>query len=147
MKAPWNFQRYLTLAQRFLAGGRLPSLLLAVSRKSASQGGRLGAVKEDLRMLLSLANAWLRGEYRQINPKAFLAVVGALLYFVTPLDALPDWLVGMGFVDDLAVLAWVLKTWGGELDAFRAWRAAQAPEVRAALERLPAPDGQSGQRS
>ncbi|MNO83393.1 hypothetical protein D3C76_746980 [compost metagenome] len=93
-------------------------------------------------MLLSLSNAWLRGEYRQINPKAFLAVVGALLYFVTPLDALPDWLVGMGFVDDLAVLAWVLKTWSGELDAFRAWRAAQRPEVQADLERLPAPDSQ-----
>ncbi|WP_044871830.1 YkvA family protein [Pseudomonas sp. LFM046] len=142
MNAPWNFQRYLTLAQRFLAGGRLPALLLAVSRKSASQSGRLGAVKEDLRLLLSLANAWVRGEYRQINPKAFLAVVGALLYFVTPLDALPDWLVGMGFVDDLAVLAWVLKTWSGELDAFRAWRNAQTPDVQAALERLPAPDGQ-----
>ncbi|MDE3737621.1 MULTISPECIES: YkvA family protein [Pseudomonas] len=142
MKAPWNFQRYLTLAQRFLAGGRLPSLLLAASRKSSSQSGRLGAVKDDLRLLLSLANAWLRGEYRQINPKAFLAVVGALLYFVTPLDALPDWLVGMGFVDDLAVLAWVLKTWGGELDAFRAWREKQSPEVQAVLERLPAPDSQ-----
>jgi uncharacterized membrane protein YkvA (DUF1232 family) len=142
MKAPWNFERYLTLAQRFLAGGRLPSLLLAVSRKSASQSGRLGSVKEDLRLLLSLANAWLRGEYRQINSKAFLAVVGALLYFVTPLDALPDWLVGMGFVDDLAVLAWVLKTWSGELEAFRAWRAGQAPEVQAALERLPASDSQ-----
>ncbi|BAN46992.1 YkvA family protein [Metapseudomonas resinovorans] len=142
MKAPWNFQRYLTLAQRFLAGGRLPSLLWAVSRKSASQSGRLGAVKEDLRLLLSLANAWLRGEYRQINPKALLAVVGALIYFVTPLDALPDWLVGVGFADDLAVMAWVLKTWSGELDAFRAWRAAQRPEVQAELERLSAPDSQ-----
>ncbi|BAU72918.1 YkvA family protein [Metapseudomonas furukawaii] len=140
MKAPWNFQRYLTLAQRFLAGGRLPALLLAVSRKRASQGGRLGAVKDDLGMLLTLANAWLRGEYRRINPKAFLAVVGALIYFVTPLDALPDWLLGLGFVDDLAVLAWVLKTWSDELDAFRAWRSAQAPERRMALERLPAPD-------
>jgi uncharacterized membrane protein YkvA (DUF1232 family) len=140
MKAPWNFQRHLTLAQRFLAGGRLPALLLAVSRKRASQGGRLGAVKDDLGMLLTLANAWLRGEYRRINPKAFLAVVGALIYFVTPLDALPDWLLGLGFVDDLAVLAWVLKTWSDELDAFRAWRSAQAPERRMALERLPAPD-------
>lgn len=140
MKAPWNFQRYLTLAQRFLAGGRLPALLLAVSRKRASQGGRLGAVKDDLGMLLTLANAWLRGEYRRINPKAFLAVVGALIYFVTPLDALPDWLLGLGFVDDLAVLAWVLKTWSDELDAFRAWRSAQAPDRRMALERLPAPD-------
>lgn len=140
MKAPWNFQRYLTLAQRFLAGGRLPALLLAVSRKRASQGGRLGAVKDDLGMLLTLANAWLRGEYRRINPKAFLAVVGALIYFVTPLDALPDWLLGLGFVDDLAVLAWVLKTWSDELDAFRAWRSAQAPERRMALECLPAPD-------
>ncbi|MCY1373419.1 hypothetical protein D9M69_606940 [compost metagenome] len=69
-------------------------------------------------------------------------MVGALIYFVTPLDALPDWLVGVGFADDLAVMAWVLKTWSGELDAFRAWRAAQRPEVQADLERLPAPDSQ-----
>jgi uncharacterized membrane protein YkvA (DUF1232 family) len=64
-------------------------------------------------------------------------VVAALLYFVTPLDAIPDWLFGIGLVDDLAVLAWVLRTWQEELAAFQQWRAAQVPEVLRVVERLP----------
>lgn len=137
MSAPWNFMGYLPLAQQFLARGRLPALLLAVARKAAKQGARLGALKEDLRLLQALCLAWWRGEYRAISSQALLAVVAALLYFLTPLDALPDWLLGVGLVDDLAVLAWVLRTWSGELELFRRWRAAQSPERRAALEQLP----------
>jgi uncharacterized membrane protein YkvA (DUF1232 family) len=137
MSAPWNFVRYLPLAQRFLHSGRLPALLLAVARKSTRQGWRFEALKEDLRLLQNLCLAWWRGEYRGISSQALLAVVGALLYFLTPLDALPDWLPGLGLLDDLAVLAWVLRTWSEELAAFRAWRAAQAPDVLEVIERLP----------
>lgn len=137
MSPPWNFVRYLPLAQRFLRSGRLPALLLAVARKSGRQGRGFRALKEDLRLLQNLCLAWWRGEYRTIGSQALLAVVAALLYFLTPLDALPDWLPGLGLVDDLAVLAWVLSTWSEELAAFRAWREAQAPEVLEVVERLP----------
>jgi len=137
MKAPWNFARYLSLAQRFLGGGRLPALLLAVVRKSGRQGRRLADLKEDLRLLQNLCLAWWRGEYRAISSQALLAVVAALVYFVTPLDTLPDWLLGVGLIDDLAVLAWVLRTWSDELAAFRAWREAQSPEALEIIERLP----------
>lgn len=138
MKAPWNFVRYLSLARPFLRDGRLPALLVAVARKSGKQGRRLGALKDDLRLLQNLCLAWWRGEYRAIGSRTLVAVVAALLYFLTPLDALPDWLPGLGLVDDLAVLAWVLRTWREELAAFRAWREAQAPEVLAIIECLPA---------
>ena len=137
MKAPWNFARYLPLAQRFLTRGRLPSLLLAVAVKSGKQGKRFAGLKEDLQLLQGLCVAWWRGEYRAISSQALLAVVGALLYFVTPLDAIPDWLIGVGLIDDLAVLAWVLRTWNDELLAFRAWREAQAPSRLELIERLP----------
>ena len=143
MKAPWNFARYLSLAQRFLGGGRLPALLLAVARKSGRQGRRLADLKEDLRLLQNLCLAWWRGEYRAIGSQALLVVVAALLYFLTPLDALPDWLPGLGLLDDLAVLAWVLRTWSEELAAFRAWREAQAPDVLEVIERLPQDQPQS----
>jgi uncharacterized membrane protein YkvA (DUF1232 family) len=137
MKIPWNFARYLPLAQRFLSRGRLPGLLLAVARKSARQGERFAGFKEDLRLLQGLCLAWWRGEYRDISAQAIVAVVAALLYFVTPLDALPDWLLGVGLIDDLAVLAWVLRTWSDELTAFRTWREAQAPAKLELIERLP----------
>ena len=40
-------------------------------------------------------------------------------------------------LDDIAVLAWVMKTLDGDLSAFRAWREAQRPEKLAVVERLP----------
>jgi uncharacterized membrane protein YkvA (DUF1232 family) len=140
MKTPWGFARFLPLARQILSRARLPGLLLAVARKSARPGRRFAELKEDLLLLQNLCLAWWRGEYRAISGEALLAVVAALLYFVTPLDALPDWLIGVGFIDDLAVLAWVLRTWSSELDAFRAWREAQAPEALEIIERLPADD-------
>ncbi len=49
-------------------------------------------------------------------------MVAGLLYFVSPLDAIPDWLLGVGFLDDIAVLGWVLKAVGDELNRFKDWR-------------------------
>lgn len=39
-----------------------------------------------------------------------LKVLGALGYFILPLDFIPDAILGMGFTDDLAALAWALFT-------------------------------------
>lgn len=137
MKAPWNFARFLPLAGRLLSRGRLPALLFAVARKGASQGNRLGKLKDDLRLLQALCLAYWRGEYRDISRKSMLTVVAGLMYFLSPLDAIPDFIPVFGMLDDIAVLAWVMKTLDGELSAFRAWRDRQQPEKLAIIERLP----------
>ncbi|KPZ19636.1 hypothetical protein ALO56_101159 [Pseudomonas viridiflava] len=59
------------------------------------------------------------------------------MYFLSPLDAIPDWIPGLGMFDDIAVLAWVMKHLTDELDAFRAWRDQQPPEKLVVVERLP----------
>ncbi|MFB4370320.1 MULTISPECIES: YkvA family protein [unclassified Pseudomonas] len=137
MKAPWNFARYLPIAQRFLKRGRLPALLLAVTRKSGGGARSLASIRGDLSLLQELCVAWWRGSYRAINPQALVAIVAGLIYFVSPVDAIPDFIPGLDLVDDLAVLAWVMKTWGGELAAFRTWRDAQDRETREAIAKLP----------
>ncbi|MGS7251679.1 DUF1232 domain-containing protein [Pseudomonas sp. SK] len=134
MSAPWNFARFLPLAERLLSRGRLPALLFAVARK----GPRLGQLREDVKLLQSLCLAWWRGEYRAISAKALVTIVAGLLYFVSPIDAIPDWLLGVGLLDDIAVLGWVLKTVSDELARFKAWRDSQAPERLRVVERLPA---------
>lgn len=137
MKAPWNFTRFLPLAQRLLGRGRLPALLFAVARKGNAQGNRLGKLKSDLRLLQALCLAYWRGEYRAISPKALISVVAGLMYFLSPIDAIPDFLPVFGMFDDIAVLAWLMKTLDDELSAFRVWRERQAPEKLRELERLP----------
>ncbi|MBT5860032.1 MAG: DUF1232 domain-containing protein [Alphaproteobacteria bacterium] len=38
------------------------------------------------------------------------ALIGALVYFVAPIDVIPDVVVGLGYVDDAAVLAGVIAS-------------------------------------
>ena len=89
MKPPFNFARFLPMAARLLGRGRLPTLLFAVAAKGASQGNRLGKLKDDLKLLQALCLAYWRGEYRAISPKALVSVVVDLSgrpYLVYELD-------------------------------------------------------------
>src|SRR3990167_10214303 len=98
MKAPKRFARYLLLAQRFLGAGRLPGLLLSVAHKREKAGASLAALRGDLELLQGLCLAWWRGEYRAVSRQALLAVVAGLLYFVSPLGALPGRVPAGGLV-------------------------------------------------
>jgi uncharacterized membrane protein YkvA (DUF1232 family) len=59
--------------------------------------------------------------YTAQNPNvpawAKTVVVGALTYFISPVDAIPDILVGIGFTDDLGVLLAAIATVSVYIDA------------------------------
>jgi uncharacterized membrane protein YkvA (DUF1232 family) len=64
------------------------------------------------------ANAlWKRRS--ELDRKQVALLGAALLYFVSPMDFLPDVLPGLGYVDDLAVVAYVLKTLSSSLRPLR----------------------------
>lgn len=65
------------------------------------------------------------------TPRAVrLTLLGALAYFVLPVDAIPDILMPAGFVDDASVIAIAITTVGAHLNARHRQLA------RAALARL-----------
>ena len=49
-------------------------------------------------------------------------VVAALLYFLSPLDVIPDFLGAVGFTDDAAVVLFVLSAIKNEINIYRDWR-------------------------
>lgn len=81
----------------------------------------LGAVWDDLRTSLRLLLAWTDRSYRKVPWASVAILVAALLYFVTPLDVIPDTLGALGFVDDVAVISSAVETVRTELDRFRNW--------------------------
>lgn len=56
---------------------------------------------------------YMRDPYVSWHRKAI--VVGALVYFITPIDAVPDIAPLIGYLDDLGVITAVLKFLGSEL--------------------------------
>lgn len=79
---------------------------------------------------IPFAGQALAAWYATQDPKTPLAakglILGALAYFVMPVDAIPDIFAGIGFTDDATVIAAVLATLGAHLKPRHHDQAAQA---------------------
>jgi len=76
-----------------------------------------------------LAKAYALGQYRAVPWKTMLILLAAVIYFINPLDLIPDLIPVAGFTDDFAVLVWVYSTIEEEIDKFVAWEASQARPI------------------
>ncbi|MEO0558076.1 MAG: YkvA family protein [Bacteroidota bacterium] len=106
--------------------GRLRALANRAGTKLSQQRGSLGTIRSDLPLLIRFVRAYVKGDYRRIPWKALVMAAGALVYFVMPVDLIPDFLVGTGFLDDAAVIAYVIKSLRDDLKQFEAWEAGDA---------------------
>ncbi|MBO7191299.1 MAG: DUF1232 domain-containing protein [Elusimicrobiaceae bacterium] len=75
----------------------------------------------DVKTFFPMVWAILRGRYRIPWGTIVWALVCAV-YFISPVDALPDVLPALGIADDGAFIVWVLVRLHGDLAAFRQHR-------------------------
>jgi uncharacterized membrane protein YkvA (DUF1232 family) len=88
--------------------------------------GPIARVWDDLMTFLRLIKAWAKGTYRQAPWKSIALVIGAVLYFVSPLDAIPDWIPIIGFMDDAFIIGFVMRAIRKDVRAFREWESTVA---------------------
>jgi uncharacterized membrane protein YkvA (DUF1232 family) len=72
-----------------------------------------------------LLRAYTKREYTVVPWGSIVMVTIAILYFVSPIDLIPDWLPLAGFVDDAAVILFVIRQLKQDIDGFLAWENAQ----------------------
>lgn len=82
---------------------------------------RLGDSFSDVQTMARLVAAWATGRYRTIPVRSIIALLGALIYFLVPLDAVPDFIVALGLLDDIAVIAKVVSLFRTDIQAFKRW--------------------------
>jgi uncharacterized membrane protein YkvA (DUF1232 family) len=93
----------------------------AENKTSQTDKQGLRELGEQVKALVRLVRSYKRGDYRNISKKSMLLIVASLLYFVSPIDAVPDFLIGVGLLDDATVLAFLFRTLSTEIAAFQAW--------------------------
>ncbi|MBD65607.1 MAG: hypothetical protein CME62_10400 [Halobacteriovoraceae bacterium] len=81
----------------------------------------IGVYVDDLKALIRMARLWVSRKYTDVGTQTILYTIVAIIYFVTPTDFVPDFVLGLGFVDDVAVLNWVLSLIKEDLNKFKAW--------------------------
>src|SRR5207248_1508450 len=121
------FARALNEAKLRVAGsGGLRSLFEQAAKKAASIPKQ--PFKENwayVQTMLRLVRAYERGEYQQVPNDALLWIVAALNYLVDPFDLIPDKTPFLGFVDDSAVVEFVVSKTQQTLDDFMTWETAR----------------------
>lgn len=73
-------------------------------------------------MLLPLIRDYLKGTYRDVSAKSIVIFILTLAYVISPIDLIPDWIIGFGQLDDLAILAFGLHLLEKDLLKYKEWK-------------------------
>ena len=85
------------------------------------QDGPLTKIWDDLIVMFRLLGHLCSGTYAKFPARSLLLIVAGLLYFVWPLDLVPDAIPVLGWLDDVTLLAFVIRSIRIDLDAFKQW--------------------------
>lgn len=119
------FDLALNKASRMMGKpGRVIALIAQLTQKMKGvnfSGVKATDVKEKFFTLGRMIKAYAAGDYREIPWKTLLLIGAAVIYFVNPLDLIPDVVPALGLTDDLGILMMVYKSAQIEVDKFLAW--------------------------
>lgn len=82
----------------------------------------VGSLLSDVPLLVSLVKSYISGAYKEIPYNTIVAVVATLLYVISPLDLIPDFIPIAGFADDAVAVAFCVKMLHSDLEKYKAWR-------------------------
>ena len=75
-------------------------------------------------LLISLVKSYVKKEYREVPIGTIVTIVAGLLYFLSPVDLIPDFIPGVGLIDDLAIISFCFYGVKTDLDAYSEWKKA-----------------------
>ena len=81
-----------------------------------------GGVLSNIPVFISMIRSYINKEYSDIPLGTIIAIISALLYFLSPLDAIPDGIPVFGYADDAAVIIACLNLVQSDVDEYKAWR-------------------------
>lgn len=85
---------------------------------------RVGKYLKDLPVFISLVRAYISKEYRDVPLRSIVAIVSALIYVLNGFDFIPDFIPGVGLIDDAAVTAFAYKMVHKDVEKYRKWKRA-----------------------
>jgi uncharacterized membrane protein YkvA (DUF1232 family) len=84
--------------------------------------GLLARLLANLKLLVPLAKDYWTGAYRDVRAKSIAIFAAAILYIISPIDLIPDYIIGLGQIDDIAILSLSLYFLEQDLQKYREWK-------------------------
>jgi uncharacterized membrane protein YkvA (DUF1232 family) len=84
--------------------------------------GPLSRFISDVKVMISLVRDYWSNTYREVPWWTIAAVVAALLYVLSPVDLIPDFIPFFGLLDDAAVVSVCLLLVEQDLNKYKLWK-------------------------
>lgn len=97
--------------------------------KATREKGKKGPIEDiwdKLQLVFGIIKDWATGEYKDVPTGSIILIIIAILYFTNPLDLIPDVIAGAGYIDDVAVLGFVIRQVNSDLEKYKAWKESQS---------------------
>jgi uncharacterized membrane protein YkvA (DUF1232 family) len=82
----------------------------------------LARLFQDLKLLLPMIKDYWKGTYRDVSAKSIVIFAAALAYIISPIDLIPDYIIGLGQIDDAAILGLSLYFLEKDLMKYKEWK-------------------------
>lgn len=67
------------------------------------------------RLMGSMVSDYFTGDYKELPWPSIAAIAAAIVYVVSPIDLIPDFIIPVGWTDDIVVVALVFEALGIDL--------------------------------
>lgn len=78
----------------------------------------------NIRLVMRMIQSHFNGTYQSFSNKSLLMLIFSLVYFITPIDLIPDFIPALGFTDDISVLYFVLQSLASDIENYKRWEKA-----------------------
>ena len=118
-----GYLKFMPKAKEYLKNPRKANKLWKeATRKAATDKGKLEEIWENVQLIFDMFKSWINRDYKEIPTKSISLIIASLIYFVSPVDLIPDFIVGMGLFDDAAVMGYVIQQVSKDLERFKEWK-------------------------
>jgi len=93
--------------------------------KAVTNKGDLEGIWAKLVLLFAVSKDYVNGDYTEIPKRSIIAILGGLIYFLSPVDVIPDFVPVLGFIDDIYILNLVYRQVVKDLEKYKAWKDTQ----------------------
>ena len=119
------FKKFVGKAEEYIKKPTRMKQLLNDAYQKASEKNDVGSLAHEawdtLQTLFRLIRTSISGEYTGLPTSTVVAAVAVTIYFLSPIDVIPDFIPVLGLLDDVALVAWFSTTIKEELDKFAEW--------------------------
>lgn len=96
----------------------------------------IGKYFGDIPVMCLLVNDYISGAYKKIPFGSILTIVIALIYFVSPIDLIPDIIPGIGKLDDMLVISVAVGAVHNDIADYRESKGLNADKERTLVDAL-----------